>query len=538
MNSLNTNEQKKKAVAYIRVSTDEQKNKGYSLEHQEEMLKRFCAIKGIEIVKLFSEDFSGKTFKRPSFNILEEYVRKNQKDINYLLVLKWDRFGRNLEEALACIKRFKKFGIETNAVEQWLDFNAPDHKIMLALYLVTPEVENDKTAIRTADGMRKAAKMGRYVYPAPLGYEFSIADKGKKMLIPSKESKNVKFIQAAFEDFSSGEYNMQELRKELLKRFQVKCSKQTFYNILKNKLYTGIVVIKKTPKEDEFEVEGLHEPLVERDTFEKVQQILFGRKKSVPKNTKINPQLILRGHLLCPVCGRNLTGSPSGGNGGIYLYYHCQRGCKGRISAVEANTKFEELIQGLTFKEPVIKLYTKVLESTFLLNDIDRDEEVKRCNKAIQEAKNRIQNLEDKYSDNDISGIEFKKMTKRYNDEIADLVARISEMDIAQRDFMRYQRHNLVLLQNLKMHYQRASPESKKGIISSIFPRKIEFVENKYRTENINSMVALMMSIDAGFSENKKRQSRKIASQPIKAPPPGLEPGTPRLTVLCSNQLS
>ncbi len=78
--------------------------------------------------------------------------------------------------------------------------------------------------------------------------------------------------------------------------------------------------------------------------------------------------------------------------------------------------------------------------------------------------------------------ISFNKQSRRYNNEIAEYTSRISELNIAQKDFMRYQRNNLVLLQNLMSHYEKASAESKKGIISSIFPRKLEYDGKQYRT--------------------------------------------------------
>jgi site-specific DNA recombinase len=56
------------ADLYIRVSTDEQADKGYSQRDQEERLRAYCKIKNIEVRKVIYEDHSAKTFNRPEWN--------------------------------------------------------------------------------------------------------------------------------------------------------------------------------------------------------------------------------------------------------------------------------------------------------------------------------------------------------------------------------------------------------------------------------------------------------------------------------------
>ena len=55
----------KKAILYVRVSTDEQAKLGYSLGHQELVLNKFCEMKGFDVVETFREDHSAKNFDRP-----------------------------------------------------------------------------------------------------------------------------------------------------------------------------------------------------------------------------------------------------------------------------------------------------------------------------------------------------------------------------------------------------------------------------------------------------------------------------------------
>ncbi|SDK56593.1 Resolvase, N terminal domain [Pedobacter sp. ok626] len=69
---------------------------------------------------------------------------------------KWDRFSRNAGDAYQMINLLQKNGINPQAIEQPLDMAIPENKLMLAIYLASPEVENDRRALNVFYGMRKA----------------------------------------------------------------------------------------------------------------------------------------------------------------------------------------------------------------------------------------------------------------------------------------------------------------------------------------------------------------------------------------------
>ena len=92
----------KTANLYIRVSTDEQAEKGYSQRNQEEVLRRYCEIKSIQVGRVYYEDHSAKTFKRPVWNNLLVDLRKYRGQANLILFTKWDRFSRNAGTPIIC----------------------------------------------------------------------------------------------------------------------------------------------------------------------------------------------------------------------------------------------------------------------------------------------------------------------------------------------------------------------------------------------------------------------------------------------------
>ncbi|MBP6197137.1 MAG: recombinase family protein [Fermentimonas sp.] len=95
----------RKADLYIRVSTDEQADKGYSQRDQEDRLRKYCELKSISIRNIYVEDHSAKSFNRPEWQKYLSNLRKlkNSKVGTLLLFTKWDRFSRNAGDAYQMI---------------------------------------------------------------------------------------------------------------------------------------------------------------------------------------------------------------------------------------------------------------------------------------------------------------------------------------------------------------------------------------------------------------------------------------------------
>ncbi|WP_294248145.1 recombinase family protein [uncultured Chryseobacterium sp.] len=158
------------ADLYIRVSTDEQADKGYSQRDQAERLKGYCAKYGIAVQNVIFEDHSAKNFERPEWTAyLKNLKKRSKKDREPQLILftKWDRFSRNAGDAYHMISVLESLQVEPQAIEQPLDLKIPENKIVLAIYLSTPEVENDRRALNVFYGMRRARKEGRIMGTPP-----------------------------------------------------------------------------------------------------------------------------------------------------------------------------------------------------------------------------------------------------------------------------------------------------------------------------------------------------------------------------------
>jgi site-specific DNA recombinase len=175
----------KSAYLYVRVSTDEQKRKGYSLPDQEDRLIKYCESNGIEVQGIFREDFSAKNFNRPEWKQLVITIKKKSaKKVDSILFVKWDRFSRNIEYAYEMIGLLRKYNVTAMAIDQPINFEIPESTVMLAVYLAVPEAENTRRSLNTSNGMRRAKLLGRHPNRAPLGYINITAANGRKQIVP------------------------------------------------------------------------------------------------------------------------------------------------------------------------------------------------------------------------------------------------------------------------------------------------------------------------------------------------------------------
>src|SRR5450432_3711314 len=254
----------KTANLYIRVSTDEQADKGYSQRGQEEILRKYCEINEISIRRVIFEDHSAKTFSRPAWTRLLIELKKSKVKSDLILFTKWDRFSRNAGDAYHMISILRKINVEPQAIEQPLDLAIPENKMMLAFYLAAPEVENDRRALNVIHGMRRARKEGRYMGLAPIGYTNKTDEAGRKSITPEEPQAGI--LRWAFNQISEGVYNTEQIFK-MAKEKGFSGTKGLFWFAIRNPIYCGKIFIPKYKDEESRFVKGLHEPIISESLY-------------------------------------------------------------------------------------------------------------------------------------------------------------------------------------------------------------------------------------------------------------------------------
>jgi site-specific DNA recombinase len=518
----------KRAILYVRVSTDEQAEKGYSLRYQEECLVKYCEINHIEVLAIFKEDHSAKSFDRPQFKKLLEFAKKNSGKVNYMLFINWSRFSRNAGDAYGMINRFNKLGIEPQGIEQPLDLSVPENKMMLAFYLAAPEVENDRRSISTLSGIRRARKEGRWTNLAPKGYKNVRDENNKGLIIPDK---NAPLMKEAFLDLSKGIYTQEEIRLKLWDK-GLKISKNNFYNLMRNPVYCGKVFIRAFKDEPAEILTGIHEPIISQELFNKVQDLLNGRRKSLaPRHTR-KEELPLRGILQCKKCGRNLTGSGSRGNGGKYFYYHCDHGCNERFSATVANGIFIDGIKDISNNAGIVELYyEEVLKGIFRSNAKNKKSTIVNIDEEIARNDGRINNAQEMMLDQKLDPSEYRAMKMRIEEMNSNLRKQRARMDLVDSEYGKYLKVNISMLRGIDVYFEKAPLEVKQKIMGSMFPEKLVFENNQYRTKRVNEVVGLILVKDSKLGSKNKGLTNFFISQSHQGWETGFEPATPRTTI-------
>ena len=107
-----------KCDIYTRVSTTMQVD-GYSLDAQKEKLKRYAEFQNMEIVNEYSDEGkSGKSVEdRPEFQRMLDNIENGTDEVQFVLVFKLSRFGRNAADVLNSLQRMQDFGVNLICVE-------------------------------------------------------------------------------------------------------------------------------------------------------------------------------------------------------------------------------------------------------------------------------------------------------------------------------------------------------------------------------------------------------------------------------------
>jgi site-specific DNA recombinase len=494
---------KKRAIIYTRVSTDEQNN-GYSPADQKDKLHKYCEQHNIEIAGFYHDDESGKSFNRPEWIKIMAFIKKNWAYVDNILFLKWDRFSRNSAEAYVTIRDLKKLGVEPQAIEQPLDFEIPESKIMLAFYLAAPEVDNDRRALNVFHGMRRAKKEGRWLGGSLRGYK-NVRDENNRPIIIPEGAKQEELIRIAFTEFASGLYNIEELRRKLNKE-GLKSGRCAFWTLLRNKGYIGKVFVPAYKEEAAHWVDGQHKAIIDEQTFYAVQDILEGRKKNMPTKVQtVRDEFPLRGFLLCPRCESNLTASASKGKMGVkFYYYHCSKGCKERQRAKDVNEGFVNYLSDLKPNPQSVKLLAEILKQKFKEQNHTGKSELEKVHQEIAKQKQRISNGKDLMLDGEITSSEYKEMKYEIEEKLNKLNAEEGRFREGIENHSEIIDNGLDIILNLDKYYTSKETAIKQRIVSSIFPEKLIFENKTYRTLKMNSAISLLCRNSKALNGGKK----------------------------------
>lgn len=319
------NREGKKCVLYPRVSTEMQVD-GYSLEGQKNSLKRFADREEMEIVGIYEDaGKSGKSIEgRPAFKKMLSDI-KNGLEIDYILVYKLSRFGRNAADILNSLEFVQSYGINLICIEEGIDSSQTSGKLLISVLSAVAEIERENIIEQTMNGRKEKARQGGWNGGfAPYGYYL----KDNQLLIEETEAEAIRII---FDKFANSDVglggvakylNLQGIKKIPRQNGTLETWSSHFIRlILDNPVYCGKIAygrrtrekVKGTKNEykqvhtDDYILEdGQHEGIVSEELWQKAHTKRMATGIKQPSKIGKDRSHLLTGILKCPLCGSSM----------------------------------------------------------------------------------------------------------------------------------------------------------------------------------------------------------------------------------------
>ena len=316
----------KVCVIYIRVSSERQV-KGYSLDGQKHYLTEWAERQGMSVLRVYVEEGkSGKSIEgRTEFQKMLEDIQ-NSREVNYVIVFKLSRFGRNARDVLNSLEYIMKYGTHLLCVEDGLDSSTAMGKMMITILGAVAELERENISVQSYLGREEKAKSGGWNGGmAPYGYRLEDGS----LIANEKEREVVKVIFQKFlyENMGytaiTGFLNRSGYERppalNAVRPSYGEWSADQVKRILSNQLYTGKIVYgrRRTEKiagtdndyhlvkQDNYIMskDFSHEAFITEEEFERVQEIKAIRGRKGNHHIGQTNAHLLSGIARCPQCG-------------------------------------------------------------------------------------------------------------------------------------------------------------------------------------------------------------------------------------------
>lgn len=464
-----------KAAIYIRVSSSEQAEEGYSIAAQEEKLTAYCVAKSWSVYKTYIDPgYSGANINRPAMKQLINDIKLHRCDI--VVVYKLDRLTRSQKD---CITMLEDILLPNNcdfvSISENFDTSTPYGRAMIGILSVFAQLERETITERTVMGRIERAKTGLYAGNShiPIGYNYVDG----KLEINEYEAMQVREI---FELYNNGTSICSILKVFQEKGYATKYGNwvhlNTIKRILASKLYHGELKYK-----GEY-YEGQHKAIISKETFDKAQEVHkhYSETATGHRKTPFVSKHLLTGLIMCGECGARMHAKTiSRKSEACYICYSVSRTSKKYI--VDENCKSTtwpcwelegyvlESLQELDFKK------IKELQNESIAFN-DNEEKIKILHQEIDALNKKSEKLLDLYlldtfskdtlSDK-LKDLEFKKEAlEKEIDTLSTIEKKESASSITKK------------IKKLNVLFEKGTLEEKKAFLNSLIDSIVVYKDN------------------------------------------------------------
>ena len=499
----------KKCVLYPRVSTEMQVD-GFSLDGQINSLKRFADREEMVVLDIYEDaGKSGKSIEgRPAFKQMLFDI-ENGLQIEYILVYKLSRFGRNAADILNSLEFVQSYGVNLICIEEGIDSSQTSGKLLISVLSAVAEIERENIIEQTMNGRKEKARQGGWNGGfAPYGYYL----KDKMLFIQQEEAEVIRLIYNKLANTTMGyggvaQYlNLQGIKKVQRQNGTLKEWSGHFVRIiLDNPVYCGKIAFGRRAREkvkgtknqyrqawqeDYILADGQHDAIISEELWNKVHEKRIATGVKQPSKIGKERAHLLTGILKCPVCGgpmytnKHAWTNKDGTYKEVY-YYVCSRNrmVRGKSCDYKAMLKkteieplvieaIRELVSNETFAKEVKSRIGTQIDTTTI------DREIKNYEAKLREVdlnKARLENEIDTLpEDTRFRDRKLHDMTIRLDglyDIIIELEEKIEDAKLKRRSV----EANAITLDNVyklminfEKVYDKISDEERKALVSSL----------------------------------------------------------------------
>lgn len=160
-----------RVAAYIRVSSREQVEEGYSLSAQEVAIRAYCAQRGWDDLTFHADEgisaFTDRTERRPAFAALLDAAERGEYQL--VIVHRLDRFARSLIVTLRELQRLERANAAFISVSESMDFSTPIGKVILAVLASFAQYYSENLSAESRKGLAEKRRQGKFVGRPPYG---------------------------------------------------------------------------------------------------------------------------------------------------------------------------------------------------------------------------------------------------------------------------------------------------------------------------------------------------------------------------------
>lgn len=384
-----------KAVAYIRVSTEEQTH-GTSLDSQRDACAGYARANGIDLPvdNIFREEgVSAKIIDRPKLAAMLDYCAKHKGEVTHCIIWKVDRLARKSEYHHIIKAQLAKLGVKLVSVTEPIG-DDPMGNLMDGMLAAFAQFDNEIRTARTTGGMKARLEQGGWPHAAPYGYKRARTPDG---IVTIEQNADAHKVKKLLEEFASGAYTVQQAREYAFEvGIRSRDGKMRSWQIIKdcinNPLYAGFVT---SDYIDGRLIQGLHSPIISEATFYRNKSILDGSVTNYSRQAE--SEWPLRGKFLRHTCGQAMTGSAPRGRSGPSPRYSCPQ-CKAKILGVSVSkgrdklhSEFYDLLENIRPAEHVQRLFKHIVLKEW-------NDELKDSHKLARTLDNELNAYQDKKS--------------------------------------------------------------------------------------------------------------------------------------------